>query len=103
MEEVDMPLVFVHGVRVRAGPDYAKDVVARDALFRRFALSAFATDPRKVLILNPYWGDLGAKFFWDHASLPHSDTEVFGTDDELSALLLSTSLGDRTPTRDTVL
>src|SRR5258708_26441951 len=98
-----MPLVFVHGVNVRSGPDYTQEVKARDALFRRFALSTTTSDPDAVTILNPYWGDYAAKFYWDYASLPPSNVEVFGTENELAALLLSTSLGNHMPTDETVL
>lgn len=60
-----MPLVFVHGVSVRAGPSYERQMRFRDAAFRRHVL------PRQdTRILNPYWGDVGAKAAWNHASLP---------------------------------
>jgi len=100
---MDMPLVFVHGVNVRSGTDYTQEVKARDALFRRFALSTITSDPDAVTIVNPYWGDYAAKFFWDYASLPPSDVEVFGTEDEMTVLLLSTSLGERMPNDETVI
>ncbi len=60
-----MPLVFVHGVSVRAGPSYERQQRFRDAAFRRHVL------PRQdTPIHNPYWGDVGAKAAWNHASLP---------------------------------
>ena len=98
-----MPLVFVHGVNVRASPDFHKNVEIRDSFFARFALDAVAPDARKATILNPYWGDLGAKFAWNHAALPPGDFESFGSEEELLALLLRHSLGDQAPDRDTVL
>src|SRR5690606_33182781 len=63
--EVTMPLVFVHGVSVRAGPSYERQMRFRDAAFRRHVLPRQDTE-----ILNPYWGDVGAKAAWNHASLP---------------------------------
>jgi hypothetical protein len=60
-----MPLVFVHGVSVRAGPSYDRQTRFRNAAFRRHVMPK-----RDALILNPYWGDIGAKAAWDHASLP---------------------------------
>ncbi len=60
-----MPLVFVHGVSVRAGPSYERQERFRDAAFRRHVL------PRQdTKVHNPYWGDVGAKAAWNHASLP---------------------------------
>ena len=60
-----MPLVFVHGVSVRAGPSYERQMRFRNAAFRRHVLPDPDTE-----IVNPYWGDIGAKAAWDHASLP---------------------------------
>ena len=60
-----MPLVFVHGVSVRAGPSYERQMRFRNAAFRRHVLPKADTE-----IVNPYWGDIGAKAAWDHASLP---------------------------------
>lgn len=85
-----MPLVFIHGVNVRY--DSSKDdplVNARTCLFRRFALSRLVKEPEKTLVLNPYWGNLAAKFAWNHASLPSGHYEAFGGDDTVSADLLS--------------
>ncbi len=60
-----MPLVFVHGVSVRAGPSYERQTRFRNAAFRRHVL-----DDPDTEIVNPYWGDIGAKAAWGHASLP---------------------------------
>jgi len=102
--EEDMPLVFVHGVTTRSGPDYDKEVLIRNALFRHFALTALAPDPADVQIFNTYWGDEGAKFLWHHASLPKdAGLEAFGPADETAALILSTFFGNQPPERDTML
>ena len=60
-----MPLVFVHGVSVRAGESYDRQLEFRDESFRRHVLKR-----ADVAVLNPYWGDLGATAAWEHASLP---------------------------------
>ncbi len=60
-----MPLVFVHGVSVRAGESYDRQLEFRNAAFRRHVLP----DPA-ASIYNPYWGAAGAKAAWHHASLP---------------------------------
>lgn len=60
-----MPLVFVHGVSVRAGESYDRQLEFRDESFRRHVLGR-----ADVAVLNPYWGDLGASAAWEHASLP---------------------------------
>jgi hypothetical protein len=87
-----MPLVFVHGVSTRRGPGFDGSVAARDALFRRFLLPAVSAEPESVTILNPYWGDHGARPAWNHASLPAADVEALGaedlaTDQEMAALV----------------
>jgi hypothetical protein len=85
-----MPLVFVHGVNVRYdSPADDPFVNARTGLFRRFALPRLVKDPEQTLVLNPYWGNLAAKFAWNHAALPSGRYEVFGSDDTISAGLLS--------------
>lgn len=60
-----MPLVFVHGVSVRAGDSYDRQLEFRNAAFRRNVLP----DPT-ASIYSPYWGGGGAKAAWHHASLP---------------------------------
>lgn len=60
-----MPLVFVHGVSVRAGDSYDRQLEFRNAAFRRHVLPNPAAS-----IYNPYWGAAGAKAAWHHASLP---------------------------------
>lgn len=74
-----MPLVFVHGVNVRADAGYYEEEKVRDGLFQKFALDAIAADPTQVLIENPYWGKHAAKFSWNHASLPQGQYQAFGS------------------------
>jgi hypothetical protein len=98
-----MPLVFIHGVNVRDSPAYRAEVQARDALFRRFTFAHLVPDPGQVALLNPYWGDLGSVFRWNHASLPVSGVEQFGPEDELAVVLLSQAGIREEPNPDTVL
>lgn len=85
-----MPLVFIHGVAVRKDGDgkYDKNLQERDSLIRRFALTRLVEQPEAVSISNPYWGDKGATFAWNHASLPKDGVEAFGMKDELVTTLL---------------
>lgn len=99
-----MPLVFVHGVNTRADAAYEKDNKTRDALFRQFALRAVKADPARATVLNPYWGDLGVRFYWEHASLPGKGTESFANEEnEAAGLLTREALGGQTPQANTAL
>src|ERR1035437_2216226 len=84
-----MPLVFVHGVSVRRDKLYIQNEQARDGLFRRLALRGIVSDPSQVTILNPYWGQYGATFAWDNASLPDQKYESFGSSDDAVEQILS--------------
>ncbi len=74
-----MPLVFIHGVATRRGPNYDETVAFRDALFESNALTVVSDNPRSVLIFNPFWGDLGVTFSHDLASIPSSSVEKLGS------------------------
>jgi hypothetical protein len=84
-----MPLVFVHGVNVRYNPNNDPFVAARDALFRRSALSQVVADSTRSLIVNPYWGDAAATFPWEHGGLPEGRYEQFGPDNLVAVSLLN--------------
>jgi hypothetical protein len=84
-----MALVFIHGVTVRKGPDYDATLRARDSFFRHFALAGLVPDAATTKIFNPYWGDDGATFHWNHASLPGEGIEELGPEDDLPATILS--------------
>jgi hypothetical protein len=106
-----MPLVYVHGVATRRGPDperYESAVRRRDGLFRCFALPGVLPDPSRP-ILSPYWGDSGADPAWTYASIPGGPQEAFGIEidaqDPLAAEVVYDSLGElsadsRTPLVD---
>jgi hypothetical protein len=76
-----MPLVFVHGVNTREDTSYRENQKVRDSLFRRFALDEIVSDPGQVKIENPYWGQYGARFAWNHACLPDDRYEQFGSEE----------------------
>lgn len=81
-----MPLVFVHGVNVRDNEEYYREEKIRDGLFREFILKGSFGNPNAT-ILNPYWGKHGAKYYWDHKSLPQSGEEAFGSDEKLAEII----------------
>lgn len=92
-----MPLVFVHGVNVRRGnspgehKNFDDSVNARDQLFRTIGLAGLVPTGQRLYIENPYWGDHGARFAYDLASVPVPSTETFGTaDNALAQVLLET-------------
>ncbi|MCI0142092.1 hypothetical protein KNN17_10930 [Arthrobacter bambusae] len=92
-----MPLVFVHGVNVRCEDDPAEfesSVRSRDALFREISFRDAVSESPKMAIFNPYWGDLGASFPWNHAGLPRGEQETFGPEDEALSLLLDEVVTD---------
>ncbi|MCS6775114.1 MAG: hypothetical protein RMJ43_16010 [Chloroherpetonaceae bacterium] len=67
-----MPLVFVHGVAVRqSGTTQEQQAVeARNAALRHIAFADQVRPPAHLHIENPGWGDLGATFAWNLASVP---------------------------------
>src|SRR5690242_15495934 len=65
-----MPIVFVHGVANRKGPEYDNGVKAREAFLTQIVIPDLGLDPATVKIHSPYWGDDGVKFRWKQASLP---------------------------------
>ncbi len=91
-----MPLVFVHGVKTRKSPTYEKEKNARNKFFTRYTFRNILREGEKPY--NPYWGDKGAFFHWNHDSVPQKEEpqEEFGLleDDEI-LVLLEAILGDR--------
>jgi hypothetical protein len=88
-----MPLVFVHGVNVRNGPEYEKDVATRTELLRRLFLEPLGRAQGicldKILVNNVYWGMHGVSFAWGNACLPD-----LGTLKHMGALDGATPFGD---------
>jgi hypothetical protein len=96
-----MPLVFIHGVNVRQGTKetekarFRKSVEARDQFFRTIAFAGLVPPPDTLHIENPYWGDDGAKFLFDLASVPAPGAETFGpTDDVMAQVVMETIPAD---------
>jgi hypothetical protein len=54
-----MPLVFVHGVANRWGPDQARAERDLRVLFQTVCFPLVRNDPEAVAIYTPFWGDLG--------------------------------------------
>ena len=61
-----MPIVFIHGVAVRADGRPFEDWwrALYDNLRRYIAPVVSKDHPERVTILPAYWGDLGARFWW---------------------------------------
>jgi hypothetical protein len=90
-----MPLIFVHGVNTRYKPNpVPQDIQSRDGLFRQYALPDVVADPAGAAILNPYWGDYGATFAWNNASLPKEKYEPFGGGGSVFEQILPESASD---------
>ncbi|MBE8989071.1 hypothetical protein [Nostoc sp. LEGE 12450] len=98
-----MPLVFVHGVNVRQGVSYDKEINHRNALFQKFLLKEIVQNPDNVIIFNPYWGDYGVKFAWEKKSLTQSAIEELGSEDELPLILINQIQLEQELNPDTVL
>jgi hypothetical protein len=94
-----MPLVFVHGVNTRKSAEYDSAELARNALFRRYALTPIKGDAAAVRVFNPYWGDEAAKFPWNcgfaHDTQPN--LESFGPDSDAFDQLLDSAHVEPTP------
>lgn len=71
-----MPVVFIHGVNVREGPQYHRAAASRDAYLRAYLSEATGVAPGGIL--NPYWGQYGARFSWNLASVPTGAYETLG-------------------------
>jgi hypothetical protein len=86
-----MPLVFVHGVNNRDSAANRESQRARDVLFTRIALADVVRNADPVTVRNPYWGQYGAKFRWNHASVPHGVFQALGPQEALPLILLGQS------------
>ena len=75
-----MPIVFVHGVSSRSGPEYTRRVEQRTEFLRAIVLPALEVDGANAGLFDPYWGGEGMKFRWKNASLPEPGEgyETFG-------------------------
>lgn len=89
-----MPIVFVHGVNNRDGPEYRRGVAARTAFLRAIVAPTLSVRPGVVGFFNPYWGNEGVRFRWEQASLPEpgGPYESFGAAHDADELALVQSL-----------
>jgi hypothetical protein len=71
-----MPLVFVHGVNVRQGALYDKELAFRNRHFSEVLYRQLGRDISIDSILSPYWGDLGASLSPDAPFLPRGDYKM---------------------------
>ena len=72
-----MPIVFVHGVNNRQEDASYKQGVTEKTEYLKQVFGPQLTPPQTGLqVVFPYWGDLGAKFRWNQASLPKETDEV---------------------------
>ncbi len=71
-----MPLVFIHGVNVRQGALYDKEVTFRDRSFIDIFYRELGRQVESTSILNPYWGHLGASPSDDNPFLPRGQYQM---------------------------
>lgn len=65
-----MALVFVHGVNVRKGEIYDREIAFRNLQFAEVLYPQLGKSLDQKAIYNPYWGDLGASLSSDYPFLP---------------------------------
>jgi|GEM_PF-3288122 hypothetical protein len=71
-----MPLVFVHGVNVRQGSLYDREIAFRNRHFAEIFYRQLGREVSDESIFNPYWGDLGATISPDRPFLPRGGYEM---------------------------
>jgi hypothetical protein len=79
--EVDMPIVYVHGVANRQ--DERGNVPGWDeiaVLLRRYIAPVISATPEAVRIELAYWGKYGAEFRWNGNSRPRTKLRGAGTE-----------------------
>lgn len=71
-----MPIVYVHGVNNRDDASYKENEFSRNAFLREVVGPALGLSQNKVQISSPYWGGVGAQFFWGMAVLPDPNVKL---------------------------
>ena len=71
-----MPLVFVHGVNVRQGSVYDREIAFRNRHFAEILFQQLGREADENSIYNPYWGDLGASLSADAPFLPRGGYDM---------------------------
>lgn len=95
-----MPFVFIHGVAVRDQSGLA----GIERLLREYVAPVFAkdaTDAANVPVFSAFWGDLGATFAWNRASLPNGTGAVaaMGAVSDVGATATTLATQDVVPAR----
>ena len=70
-----MPLVFVHGVNVREGALYDRELAFRNRHFIEIFYKQLGREIQESAIFNPYWGDLGASLSPELPFLPKGSSK----------------------------
>ncbi|CAN5265909.1 hypothetical protein BH10CYA1_BH10CYA1_36280 [soil metagenome] len=65
-----MPLVFVHGVNVRLGPKYEKEMQQRNQYFVNIFYKLLGRPFSAERVISPYWGDLATSMTSGNPFLP---------------------------------
>lgn len=81
-----MPLVFVHGVNVREGAAYQKEVFQRNRYLSNIFLKLLGRNLEPESIFCPYWGDLATSVSPGNPFLPSFDTPLSTTKKVLNHL-----------------
>ena len=71
-----MPLVFVHGVNVRSGKGYEKELMQRNQYFCNIFYRLLGRQIGAEEILSPYWGDLATSLTTGSPFLPQNKTKT---------------------------
>jgi len=75
--EVSMPLVFIHGVNVREGDEYEKDMALRNRLFADVFYKILGRNVPDTAILSPYWGELAPTGSANNPFIPKVNLQGF--------------------------
>lgn len=95
-----MPVVFVHGVNTRTGPEYDAGLLVKKSFLSRCLQGAtidqktFGPTPN---IAFPYWGDLATSFAWNMASLPRGDMQALSVEGDADVRVLLAVVRDALP------
>lgn len=76
-----MPIVFVHGVANRRGSGYERAFSSIERFLKNYVAPSISDDPDGVMVIDAYWGDLGAKFAWGRTSRPRTPLLGMGPED----------------------
>jgi hypothetical protein len=76
-----MPIVFIHGVCVRATPDYYSGVSQRKEMFEKLVVQKVKNKyPALTVADEVFWGHLGVQLRWDLRSMFGEDFRPMGGD-----------------------